>query len=164
MVGWPYRMSGSCLETLPDVPEGWEAIPDVRQLSGGLPGCPGVFGRPSRMSERPTRMPWSGQETLPDVPEGWEDLPEVREALPVVREWSEAFPNVREWLGIYPRCPGGTTGCLVVVGWHFRMSGSCREAIPDIREGFPTTLEHPQGSLGHLGGFPDYSRTSGMAS
>ena len=74
------------------------------------------------MSGRPTRMPWSGRETIPDVPEGWEDLLEVREALLVVRESSsEAFPNVREWSGIYPRCPGGTTGCPVVVGWHFWM-------------------------------------------
>ena len=37
VVGWPYRMSGSCRETLPAVPEGWEAIPDVRQWSRGIP-------------------------------------------------------------------------------------------------------------------------------
>ena len=29
---------------------GWEAIKDVLELSGGHPGCPGVIGRPSRMS------------------------------------------------------------------------------------------------------------------
>ena len=35
-------------------------LPDVREWSGGHPGCPGVVGRPTRMSE-------SGRETLPDV-------------------------------------------------------------------------------------------------
>ena len=42
-------MSGSCRDTLPDVPEGW-----------GPPGCPGVVGRPSRMCQ-------SGPEDLQDV-------------------------------------------------------------------------------------------------
>ena len=61
-------MSGSGQETLPDVPEFWEAFLDVRQLSGGpldvrealpivreslgdTPGCPRVVGTPSQMSE-----------------------------------------------------------------------------------------------------------------
>ena len=30
--GRPSRMFGCCLETLPDVPEVWEVLPDVRQL------------------------------------------------------------------------------------------------------------------------------------
>ena len=66
----PSRMSGSCRKALPEVPDalpdfpvGCEALPDVRQLSVGPPGCPVVVKSPSRMSG-------SG-----------------REALPVVREW-----------------------------------------------------------------------------
>ena len=39
-----------------------ELFSDVKEWSGGLPGCPGVVRRPSRMSG-------SGQEALPDV---WE--------------------------------------------------------------------------------------------
>ena len=42
----------------------WEALPDVREWSDSIPGCPGVVGRLSRMTG-------SGRETLP-----------------VVREWS----------------------------------------------------------------------------
>ena len=76
------------------------------------------------MSGRPSRMPGCGREALL----------EVREALLVVQDWSEAFRNVREWSGIYPRCPRGPTGCLVVAGWPFRMSGSGREALLDVRE------------------------------
>ena len=41
----------------------------------------------------------------------------VREALPVVREWSR-----------------GPTGCPGMVWRLFRMSGSDREALPDVRE------------------------------
>ena len=48
--GRPSRMSGSCRETLPDVPEGWEALPDDRKWLGDTPGCLGVVGWPSRMS------------------------------------------------------------------------------------------------------------------
>ena len=43
-------MSGSGWETLPDVLEWWEALPDARMRSGGPSGCPGV-----------------GQDALPDV-------------------------------------------------------------------------------------------------
>ena len=57
-------MTGSGLETLPDVqeahPDVLEVLPDVREGSGGPPGYPGVVGRSSRMSG-------SGQETIPDV-------------------------------------------------------------------------------------------------
>ena len=62
-------MSGSCREfllkvqeTLPDEPEWWEALPDVREWSKGYSKCPQVVGRPSRMSR-------SGREALPDVRE-----------------------------------------------------------------------------------------------
>ena len=89
-------------EALLDVPVGLKAFPHVRQLSGGLPGCPGLVGRPYRMSVS------------------------VRETLPVVRHWSrglprcsgvvgslshmtgggrEFLPDVRELSGDPPRCP-----------------------------------------------------------
>ena len=45
-------------EALPDVRIGCESIQDVRECSGGPPGCPGVLRRPSQMSR-------SGQEALP---------------------------------------------------------------------------------------------------
>ena len=41
---------------------GQEALPDVREWSGDLPGCLGVVGWPSRVSV-------SGRETLPNVRE-----------------------------------------------------------------------------------------------
>ena len=45
------------------------ALPDVRDWSGGPPGCPGVVGWPFRMSGI------------------------GRVALPVFREWSEGSPG-----------------------------------------------------------------------
>ena len=39
-----------------------EALPHVRERSGGPPGCPGVVGRPSKVSG-------SSREALPHVPE-----------------------------------------------------------------------------------------------
>ena len=70
VVGWPSRMSGS----------GQEALPEVRKWSEDTPGCPGVVGTPSQMSEcsggppgclvvigRPSRMSGSGREALPYV-------------------------------------------------------------------------------------------------
>ena len=42
---------------------GREPLPNVRKWSGAHPGCPGVVGRPSLMSE-------SGREVLLDV-QGW---------------------------------------------------------------------------------------------
>ena len=99
MIGNSRESLQECWEALLDVPVGLETFPHVRQLSGGLPGCPGLVGRPYRMSVS------------------------VREALPNVREWSrvapgcpgvvgrpsrlfgtgrEALPNVREWLGVSP--------------------------------------------------------------
>ena len=43
----------------------WEAVPDVREWSGGPPGCPGVVKSPSWMSEsdrkaHPNVREWSG--------------------------------------------------------------------------------------------------------
>ena len=47
-------MFGSGRESLPDVwkdlPDVRRDLPDVREWLGGPPGCPGLVGRPSRMS------------------------------------------------------------------------------------------------------------------
>ena len=48
---------------------GRDSLPDVREWSGGLSGCPGVVGRPTRMFERPSRVSESSREALRDV---WE--------------------------------------------------------------------------------------------
>ena len=48
------------------------ALPEVLKWSVDPPECPGVVGRPCRMSR-------SGREALPDV-----------------REWSGGFPDVRD--------------------------------------------------------------------
>ena len=48
---------------------GREAFPDVRQLPGDPPGCPGEVGRPCGMSGSPYRMSKSGQKVLPNVRE-----------------------------------------------------------------------------------------------
>ena len=54
----PSRLSGYGRETFLDVPEWWEALPDVQKWSGDPPVCPGLV-------ERPFRMSGSGRETLP---------------------------------------------------------------------------------------------------
>ena len=132
---------------------GQEAHPDVREWSGGPPGCPGVFERPSRMPgscrealpysvvvgraslmcERPSRMPCSGQEALPDVRRPPRCPGVVGRTYQMYESGREALPNVREWSGCPPRCPG-------VVGMPSQMSGSGREALPVIRlrSGGPT--------------------------
>ena len=43
------------------------------------------------------------------------------------------------------------------------MSGSGREALPNIRKGILTIPGHPRGPSGHPGEFPDHSRTSERA-
>ena len=60
-------MAGSCREailevqvTIPNVPEWWEDLLDVREWLRGHLGCPGRVGRPFRMSG-------SGREAIPDV-------------------------------------------------------------------------------------------------
>ena len=56
----------------------WESLPDVREWSGSPTGCPGVVGRPSRMSG-------SG-----------------RKAYLMYRSGRKAIPNIREWSGETP--------------------------------------------------------------
>ena len=57
---------------------GRESLPEVREWSVGPPGCTGVIGSPSQMSQS-VRHPLTG---------GW-----------------EAFPDVREWSGDHPGYP-----------------------------------------------------------
>ena len=81
-VGRPSQISGSGRETLPNVREWWEPLPDVWQLSGNPSECSREVGGPfgcSRVVWRPSRMSGSGREALLDV----------RDALPHVWEWSE---------------------------------------------------------------------------
>ena len=60
---------------------GREALPEVREWSGRLPGSPGVVGRPSRKSECVREL--SGEHL------GCSGVSESgREALPDVKEWS----------------------------------------------------------------------------
>ena len=61
---------------------GWESLLDVREWLGGPPGCLGVVGKPSRMSES-----------------GWE-------AHPDVREWSGDAPRLAGVVGSPPECQG----------------------------------------------------------
>ena len=90
LVGMPTQMSGSVWETLTG---DWEALPDEWEWSGGPPGCPGVVGRPSRMSG-------SGREALPDDPKWSGDPPEcpgvVGRLFRMSRGGGEALLNDRE--------------------------------------------------------------------
>ena len=85
-------MSGIGRETLPVVPEGWEALQDVQEWSGVSPGCPDVVGRRSRMSG-------SGRKALLDVRKWWGGPLGCPGGLEDVWEWSE-----------------GPSGCPGVVG------------------------------------------------
>ena len=131
-------MSGSSWESLEEV---WEALPDVRELSGDPPGCSGVVrgpheclgvvGRPSKKFERHSRMSLRGGRQF-------RMSGSCREALADVQECSKGSPKSLE----------GPSGCLRVVEkpsrmslWRpFRMSGRCRrvrewwEVFPNVRE------------------------------
>ena len=89
-------MTGSGLETLPDVQE---VLPDVRDWSAGYPGCPGAIGRPSRISG-------SGRVALPDVWEWSGDPPGCAGVVGRPSRMSgsgrETLPDVREWSGDPP--------------------------------------------------------------
>ena len=71
---------------------GWGVLSDVREWSGGLFGCPGVVGRPSRMSG-------SGRDDLRKSENGWMVL-----------------SDVREWSGDPHKCPGRPPGYTGLVG------------------------------------------------
>ena len=130
-------MSGSGQETLPDVPEGWEALPDVRQLSGGLPGCLGGLADVQKCAEDPSGSSGGFGSPSQMSRSGRKSLPNVQEALPEVRE---ALLDVREWLVGPPGCPG-------VVKRLSRMFKSGQEALPDVRE----WSGDPPGCLGEVG-------------
>ena len=82
VVGRPSRTSGSgrdaarifwsCRKTTRISGRGREAHPDVWEWPGDPPKCPGVIGRPSRMSG-------SGREALLDIRSDKEAIPDVRE-------------------------------------------------------------------------------------
>ena len=140
-------MSGSCRdallevrETLPDVPEWWEDLTDIREWSGGPPKCQGVVGRPSRISG-------SGREACWMAGSGWKALPNVQELSGEPPGWPgvrKTLTNIRKWSGVPPRYPG-------VVGRSFRIFRRGREAIPDVQEwtrdppGCPKEVGGPSG-------------------
>ena len=103
------RMSGS----------GREAILDVREWSGGPPGCLGVVERTSRMSG-------SCQETLSDCGRP-SQMGMVGSPSSMSESGREAFPEFRVWSGGPPVCTG-------VVGMFSWMCRSGREALLDDRE------------------------------
>ena len=99
---------------------GLEALPDVREWSGGPPECPGVVGRPFRMSR-------SGREALPMSRSDQEALPDGRDALPKSESGPDTLSDVRERSGVNPGCRG-------VVGRPSKMFKSGREALPNVQE------------------------------
>ena len=138
-------MFGSGREAFPESGSHPEALPDVREWSGGLPGCPGVFGWPSRMCSRSKvalpdvgsspgcpelvwnspRCPGLGRRSSSMSKCGREAHPDNLERLcrpPAVRESSGGPPVCPGVVGRPPRCPG-------VVRRPSRMYGSGREAL-----------------------------------
>ena len=85
---------------------GREAFPDVREWSGRPRGCPGVVGRPSRMSgngREALRMSGIGRKALQDDHEWSRGSPGcpglVGRPSRMSGSGREALPDVREWLG-----------------------------------------------------------------
>ena len=89
-------MSGSGREALPFL---GEALPDVREWLEGPPGGPGVVGRPSLISVKPSRMSRSGWKTLPVVREQSGGPPkfagEVGSPTRISGSGREALPEVQ---------------------------------------------------------------------
>ena len=88
---------------------GRESIPNVRDRSGGPPGCPRVVGSLPRCPGVFNRHSWmsgSGREVLPDDrnrPEGPPTCPGVVERPSrMYAIGREAFIEVREWSGDSP--------------------------------------------------------------
>ena len=50
---------------------GREAVPNVREWSGCYPKCPGMVGRPSRMSGSGQEILLNVQKALLDIQEWW---------------------------------------------------------------------------------------------
>ena len=81
---------------------GQEAHPHVQEWSGSPPGCLGVVGRPSRMSEsvlKVLRMSGSGRDALPDVRECSRSPPRSPEVVgrptQMFESGRKAFPDVQ---------------------------------------------------------------------
>ena len=100
-----------------------EALPYVREWTGGPLRSLEVVGRPSRMSG-------SGRESCLMSGSG-------RKAIPNVREWSGEPPGCPGVFEGPPGCPGvfeGPPGCPGVVKSPYQMSGSGRKALQDDQE------------------------------
>ena len=159
MFSSPYRMSSSGWLALSDVREWLRGPPgcptvDVRPFqmfrSGGRPPdvretsrisksvrkdpeCPGVVGKTSWMSGRPSQMSGSGREAVPDVREWSKDY---LECLRVVKRPTQMSKSGRR---------------------PSRMSGSGREAVLDVQEWSRGPPECPK----VVGGPPDVQEWSG---
>ena len=118
---------------------GQDALPEVQEWSNNPPGCPGMVGRPSRISlssGTPFRMSGSGREAC-------------RMSVRPTRMCGSgrvALSDIWEWLGGCPGCP------RVVVthsrmsgsgGRHLRIAGSGREALLVVQEWLGGSPECP---------------------
>ena len=106
-------MSGSCRESLWMSRSGQDILSDVREWSGGHPGCLGVVGNHSRMSG-------SGREILLDVRE-WSGGSSGCLGMVERPSWlsgmvSRPHPDIREGHPSTPVHPGGPSD-------HTRTSG-----------------------------------------
>ena len=119
--GVPFRMNRSGRGDSRMSVNGRETLSDVLEWLGGLPGCPGLVGRPSHMLGvfgspsqmpgvvgRPSQMCGIGQETLR-----------------MSRNFREAVPDVKVWSRGPPGCPG-------VVERPSRKFGNGRETLQDV--------------------------------
>ena len=144
VVWMPSQMSGICQENLPNVPEWWETLLHVRQLSGGTleirealsdvrewsgdhPGCSEVVGRHSRSLKVPPECLG-----VAGGPSGCPAVLGRPSWMSGSHSWLsgcgwESLTNVRKGLRGYPECPG-------VVRRPSRKSRSGRLALPDVWE------------------------------
>ena len=96
--------------------------PEIREGSGGHPGCPLGVGRASRKSLRGRKCPWisgmgweaprgfgRGQEELPDVWDGLGAPPEIQEGSRGPQNFGRGWecPRSPEGVGRDPRTSGG---------------------------------------------------------
>ena len=178
------RISGSGPKALSNVRE-WSGNP--HGYPGGPLRCLGVFRRPSWMSGWPSwitgvfvrlsRMSGSGRKTLPDIREGLPNTPRhlreppghlerVSRQLLDIREGLPPLLDVWQCLPTTPRHPGGpptTPGRSAASSDHSRTFGRDSRPLTDIRESLSTTPGHSRGTLKHLDGSPNHSRTSERA-
>ena len=99
---------------------GREGLPVVREWLEGPSGCPGDPLGCSGVVRRLTQMSESGQEVIPHF-----------------REWSVGPPGGQAVVGSSSRIrewSGDPHGCQAGLGRPSQMSGSCREALTDVKE------------------------------